>query len=189
MSQAQYSPRVPRYSLVAEDDGRVRLAEGRSHDGPILEGRLVNLSVTGAMIEIRETTARTRFLDEGEMIKIEIAIPEAGRFAFFATVVRLEPSPADDLWQLGIAFRNLPSVLAKTLDRYVTTRSKDYSHPQNYDFAVHRGFKHAAGRILLNRLAALRDQTTRSPLWWLALIAFVIASMMPTLVRLFSDGQ
>ncbi len=178
----RYAPRVPRYSLVAEDDGRVRLAEGRSHDGPIIEGRLANLSATGAMISLRESTARARFLDEGEMIKIELAIPDRGRFAFFATVVRLDPAAEDQLWELGLVFRNLPTAVAQVLDRYVTTRSTDYSHPENFDFAASKGLEHAAHRMTPTRVMALLQTTLRSPLWWLALIAFAVAALSPVLV-------
>ncbi|MDX9730523.1 MAG: PilZ domain-containing protein [Bdellovibrionales bacterium] len=179
-------PRIPRYSLVADDDGRVRMAQGTSLDGPIIEGLLVNLSATGAMIALRETVARIRFLDEGEMIKIELAIPERGRFAFFATVVRLEPSRQDGFWELGLMFRNLPSSLTQALDRYVTTRSKDYSHPENFDFAAAKGFQYAAARLTPARLMALTQTTLREPLWWASVFAFAFVGIVPILVPIFS---
>lgn len=187
----EYSPRIPRYNLVAEDDGRVRLAEGRSNDGPIIDGRLANLSATGALISLRESTARTRFLDEGEMIKLELAIPERGRFAFFATVIRLEPSDQAGLWELGLVFRNLPSAVAQVLDRYVTTRSTDYSHPENFDFAAAQGLQHAALRMTPTRMMSLLQSTLRQPLWWLAIAAFILAALspafLPSIVAAFSS--
>ncbi len=174
----EYSPRIPRYNLIADDDGRVRLADGRDNDGPIIEGLLLNLSATGAMISLRESTARARFLDEGEMIKLELAIPERGRFAFYATVVRLEPAEQDGFWELGLAFRNLPSAVLQVLDRYVTTKSKDYSHPRNFDFAASRGLEHAA-RLTPTRLMSLAQSTLKQPLWWLAVLAFTMAAFSP----------
>ena len=178
----EYSPRIPRYNLIADDDGRVRLAHGLQNDGPIIEGLLLNLSATGAMISLRESTARARFLDEGEMIKLELAIPERGRFAFFATVVRLDPSlEHDGFWELGLAFRNLPSVVSEVLDRYVTTKSKDYSHPRNFDFAASRGLQHAS-RLTSARLMSLAQSTLKQPLWWLAVAAFAIAAYSPILL-------
>ena len=178
----EYSPRIPRYNLVTEDDGRVRLAEGRSNDGPIIDGRLSNLSATGALISLRESTARARFLDEGEMLKIELAIPERGRFAFFATVVRLEPSNNDGVWELGLVFRNLPAAIAQVLDRYVTTRSTDYSHPENFDFAAAQGLEHAALRMTPTRVMSLVQATLRQPLWWIATAAFILAVLSPTVL-------
>lgn len=173
-------PRVPRYNLISEDDGRVRLAEGRSAEGPVLIGRLANISASGAMVEIRESTARARFLDEGEMIKLELAVPERGRFAFFATVARLDPSnKSDELWELGLVFRNLPSGLADALDRYVTTRSSDYSHPENFDFAAARGFKHASYRMTPAKWMALAHSTVLDPLWWIAIISFSLVAVLP----------
>lgn len=177
-----YSPRIPRYNLVTDDDGRVRLAQGTSNGGPIIEGRLSNLSAQGALIELRESTARARFLDEGEMVKIELAVPERGRFAFFATVVRLEPTPDSESWSLGLVFRNLPSTVQTILDRYVTTRSNDYSHPENFDFAAQQGFEHASSRFTPVRMLALLQATFRQPLWWLAAFAFLIASLAPALI-------
>lgn len=176
---SEYSPRIPRYNLVTEDDGRVRLAEGRSNDGPIIDGLLSNLSATGALISLRESTARARFLDEGEMLKIELAIPERGRFAFFATVIRLEPSAQEGIWELGLVFRNLPGAIAQVLDRYVTTRSTDYSHPRNFDFAAARGLEYAAFRMTPTRVMSLLQATLRQPLWWLAAAAFVLAVLSP----------
>lgn len=181
-------PRVPRYNLISEDDGRVRLAEGRMADGPILVGRLSNISASGAMVEIRETTARTRFLDEGEMIKLELAVPERGRFAFFATVARLDPSnKSDDLWELGLVFRNLPSGLSEALDRYVTTRSSDYSHPANFDFAASRGFKHASYRMTPAKWMALAHATVLDPLWWMAIVSFSLVAILPILIARLSQ--
>lgn len=176
-------PRVPRYNLISEDDGRVRLAEGRSADGPILNGRLANISASGAMVEIRETTARARFLDEGEMIKLELAVPERGRFAFFATVARLDPSDkSDDVWELGLVFRNLPSGLSEALDRYITTRSSDYSHPANFDFAAARGFKHASYRMTPAKWMALAHATILDPLWWMAIVSFSLVALLPIVI-------
>lgn len=171
--------------MVTDDDGRVRLAEGRSIDGPIIEGLLTNLSATGALIRLRESTARARFLDEGEMIKIELAVPDRGRFAFFATVVRLEPSPENQIWELGLVFRNLPSAVAQVLDRYVTTRSDDYSHPANFDFAASRGLKHAATRFTPARLMAFLQSTVSQPLWWLAIAAYIFAALSPFFLATF----
>lgn len=179
----ELAPRVPRYELVAADDGRVRLAEGRIDDGPILQGHMQNLSAAGALIEIEASTARLRFLDEGEMIKVELAIPDRGRFAFFATVVRLDPSPkSDELWELGLAFRNLPRSLSEALDRAVTTRSRDYSHPHNFDFAASRGFRHAGYRLTPTRLLALMQSTANQPLWWMALLSFTAMTVLPLLL-------
>ncbi len=177
----EYSPRIPRYNLIADDDGRVRMAHGLDNDGPIIEGLLLNLSATGALISLRESTARARFLDEGEMIKLELAIPERGRFAFFATVVRLDPAPEDEFWELGLVFRNLPSAVSGVLDRYVTTKSKDYSHPRNFDFAVARGHAHAA-RLTSTRFMSLLQSTLKQPLFWMALAAFVLAALSPVLL-------
>lgn len=178
----EYSPRIPRYNLITDDDGRVRLAHGRQNDGPIIEGLMLNMSATGALISLRESTARARFLDEGEMIKLELAIPERGRFAFFATVVRLDPSfDHDGFWELGLVFRNLPSAVSEALDRYVTTKSKDYSHPRNFDFAASRGLHHAA-RLTPTRLMALTQSTLKQPLFWLAVLAFAIAAYSPVLL-------
>lgn len=185
ITRQDYSPRVPRYNLVTDDDGRVRLAEGNSVDGPIIEGQLSNLSATGALISLRESTARARFLDEGEMVKIELAIPDRGRFAFFATVVRLDPAASDELWELGLVFRNLPSAVAVVLDRYVTTRSRDYSHPDNFDYAASRGLRHAAHRMTPTRLLALLQTTVRQPLWWLAIAAFILAALSPMILPHF----
>lgn len=179
-----YSPRIPRYNLITDDDGRVRLAQGDSNDGPIIEGQLSNLSAQGALIELRESTARARFLDEGEMVKIELAVPERGRFAFFATVVRLEPTTNSDSWSLGLVFRNLPSSIQTILDRYVTTRSRDYSHPENFDFAASQGFEHAITRFTPARLRSLIHATLHQPLWWLAALAFLVASLAPALLSL-----
>lgn len=179
----ELAPRVPRYELVAADDGRVRLAEGRVDDGPILQGHMQNLSAAGALVEIESSTARLRFLDEGEMIKVELAIPERGRFAFFATVMRLDPSPkGDDLWELGLSFRNLPRALSEALDRAVTTRSRDYSHPHNFDFAASRGFRHAGYRLTPTRLLALMQTTASQPLWWMALLSFTAMTVLPLLL-------
>lgn len=179
----QLAPRVPRYELVAADDGRVRLAEGRVDDGPILQGRMQNLSASGALVEIEESTARLRFLDEGEMIKVELAIPDRGRFAFFATVVRLDPSSrGDNLWEMGLAFRNLPKSLSEALDRSVTTRSRDYSHPYNFDFAATKGYRYASYRLTPARLLALLNSTIGQPLWWLAILAFTTMTILPFLV-------
>lgn len=181
-------PRVPRYNLVSEDDGRVRLAEGHASDGPILNGQLANISASGALVEVRETTARARFLDEGEMIKIELAVPERGRFAFFATVARLDPSQkSDDLWELGLVFRNVPSGLREALDRYITTRSSDYSHPANFDFAAARGFKHAAYRMTPAKWMALAQATVLDPLWWIAIVSFSIVAILPILIARLSQ--
>ena len=177
----EYSPRIPRYNLVTDDDGRVRLAEGRSIDGPIIEGMLSNLSATGALIMLRESTARTRFLDEGEMVKLELAIPERGRFAFFATVVRLDPADQDEVWELGLVFRNLPKAVAAVLDRYVTTKSSDYSHPRNFDFAVSRGLEHA-NRVTPAKLMSLTRATLHQPLWWLAVAALIAACFFPLIL-------
>ena len=182
VTSPEYSPRVPRYNLVTDDDGRVRLAEGHSIDGPIIEGKLSNLSATGALISLRESTARARFLDEGEMVKIELAIPDRGRFAFFATVVRLDPAPQDEIWELGLVFRNLPSAVAAVLDRYVTTRSSDYSHPANYDYAAAQGLQHAAHRMTPTRMLAFLQATIRRPIWWLAIAAFIIAALSPMIL-------
>lgn len=176
-------PRVPRYSLISEDDGRVRLAEGHSADGPIFNGQLANISASGAMVEIQETTARARFLDEGEMIKLELAVPDRGRFAFFATVARLDPSKkSDELWELGLVFRNLPSGLAEALDRYLTTRSNDYSHPANFDFAAARGFKYANYRMTPAKWMALAHSTVLEPIWWMAMISFSLVAVLPIAV-------
>ncbi len=181
-------PRVPRYNLISDDDGRVRLAEGKSTDGPILIGRLANISASGAMVEIRESTARARFLDEGEMIKLELAVPERGRFAFFATVARLDPSnKSEDLWELGLVFRNLPSGLAEALDRYITTRSSDYSHPANFDFAAARGFKHAAYRMTPAKWMSLAHATVMDPLWWMAIASFSIVALLPIVIARLSQ--
>jgi hypothetical protein len=181
-------PRVPRYNLISEDDGRVRLAEGRADDGPILIGRLANISASGAMVEIRETTARARFLDEGEMIKLELAVPERGRFAFFATVARLDPSNKnDDVWELGLVFRNLPSGLSEALDRYITTRSSDYSHPANFDFAAARGFKHASYRMTPAKWMALAHATILDPLWWMAIVSFSLVAILPVVIARLSQ--
>jgi hypothetical protein len=185
VAQQEYSPRVPRYNLVTDDDGRVRLAEGHSIDGPIIEGRLSNLSATGALISLRESTARARFLDEGEMVKIELAIPDRGRFAFFATVVRLDPADQDERWELGLVFRNLPSAIAAVLDRYVTTRSNDYSHPENFDYAASQGLQHAAHRLTPTRLMSLLQATVRQPLWWMAVAAFILAALSPLILPHF----
>ncbi len=163
----------------------MRLAEGRSIDGPIIEGLLTNLSATGALIRLRESTARARFLDEGEMIKIELAVPDRGRFAFFATVIRLEPAPEDQIWELGLVFRNLPKAVAEVLDRYVTTRSSDYSHPANFDFAASRGLKHASSRFAPTRLMAFLHSTVKQPLWWLAIAAFILAALTPFFLAYF----
>jgi hypothetical protein len=182
ITSPEYSPRVPRYNLVAEDDGRVRLAEGLSVNGPIIEGRLSNLSAKGALVSLRESTARTRFLDEGEMVKIELAIPDRGRFAFFATVVRLDPSPQDEVWELGLVFRNLPGAIAAVLDRYVTTRSSDYSHPENFDYAAGQGLTHAARRLTPTRLMSFMHATVRQPLWWVAVAAFILAALSPIIL-------
>lgn len=184
----EYSPRIPRYNLVAEDDGRVRLAEGRSNDGPIIDGMLSNLSATGALIMLRESTARARFLDEGEMIKLELAIPDRGRFAFFATVVRLDPADQDEVWELGLVFRNLPSAVALVLDRYVTTKSNDFSHPRNFDFAASRGLEHAALRWTPTRMMSLLQSTLKQPLWWIAMLAFAIAAFSPLLLPKIFDS-
>ena len=181
-------PRVPRYNLISEDDGRVRLAEGRADDGPILIGRLANISASGAMVEIRETTARARFLDEGEMIKLELAVPERGRFAFFATVARLDPSnKSDDVWELGLVFRNLPSGLSEALDRYITTRSSDYSHPANFDFAAARGFKYASYRMTPAKWMALAHATILDPLWWMAIVSFSLVAILPVVIARLSQ--
>lgn len=180
-SSTDFFPRIPRYNLVTDDDGRVRLAEGRSNDGPIIEGRLANLSATGALIMLRESTARARFLDEGEMVKLELAVPERGRFAFFATVVRLDPSPQHEVWELGLVFRNLPSAVAQVLDRHVTTRSSDYSHPNNFDFAASRGLEHAR-RLTPTRMLALFQSTLNQPLFWMAIAAFILAALSPVLL-------
>ncbi len=179
---AEYSPRVPRYNLVADDDGRVRLAEGTSNSGPIIDGLLSNLSATGALITLHESTARARFLDEGEMIKLELAIPDRGRFAFFATVVRLDPADQDGIWELGLVFRNLPTVVQQVLDRYVTTKSNDFSHPRNFDFAAAKGFEHAVLRWTPARLMSLLQSTVKQPLWWMAVAAFAIAAFSPLLL-------
>ncbi len=183
----EYSPRIPRYNLIADDDGRVRLADGRDNAGPIIEGLLLNLSATGAMISLRESTARARFLDEGEMIKLELAIPERGRFAFYATVVRLDPAVQDGFWELGLAFRNLPSAVIQVLDKYVTTKSKDYSHPRNFDFATSRGLEHAA-RLTPTRLMSLAQSTLKQPLFWLAVLAFTMAAFSPMVLPKIFDS-
>lgn len=179
-------PRIPRYNLFTEDDGRVRIAEGARYDGPIIEGRLANLSATGALIELRDSNARLRFLDEGEMIKIELAVPARGRFAFYATVIRLEPSvETPDVWELALLFRNLPSALKEMLDRHITPASNDYSHPGNFDHALQKGFTHAAGGVLRNRWGSLARSASASPLWWLAVLAFAAASLLPRLAEVF----
>jgi hypothetical protein len=179
----QLAPRVPRYELVAADDGRVRLAEGRIDDGPILQGRMQNLSASGALVQIEESTARLRFLDEGEMIKVELAIPDRGRFAFFATVVRVDPSTTgENVWEMGLAFRNLPKSLSQALDRSVTTRSRDYSHPHNFDFAATKGYRYASYRLTPTRLLALLNSTVGKPLWWLAILAFTTMTILPFIV-------
>lgn len=183
----EFSPRIPRYNLVTDDDGRVRLAQGLSNDGPIIEGQLSNLSAVGALIRLHESTARTRFLDEGEMVKLELAIPERGRFAFFATVVRLDPADEDRIWELGLVFRNLPKAVAEALDRHVTTRSGDYSHPRNFDFAASRGLQHAQ-RITPARMTSLARATLRRPLWWLAVAAFAVAALSPLLLPKILDS-
>lgn len=176
-------PRIPRYNLISEDDGRVRLTEGNSADRPILNGRLANISASGAMVEILETTARARFLHEGEMIKLELAVPERGRFAFFATVARLDPSNrSDELWELGLVFRNLPGGLAEVLDRFVTSRSSDYSHPANFDFAAARGFKHAGYRMTPAKWMALLHATILDPLWWMAVFSFSLVAVLPIVI-------
>lgn len=154
MTDLKNRARTPRYELVAEDDGRVRLAEGTRFDGPVLEGQLRNISSTGALVQIRESHARLRFLDEGEMIKMEIAIPVRGRFAFFATVVRLEPSSEAGLWDLAVMFRNVPSALESMLDHAVTPLSADYSHPENFAVAAEMGSEPARTRVRLARWLA-----------------------------------
>lgn len=175
-------PRTPRYELIADNDGRVRLAEGRRINGPVVEGHLRNLSANGALIMLRESQARLRFIDEGEMIKMELALPDRGRFAFFATVVRLDPSLQDGYWELGVQFRNLPSDLIRIIDNSVTPRTTDYSHPLNYEYAVQRGFEAARPRMKWAKWRSSIQIAATNPRFWLIAAALITASILSTLL-------
>ena len=175
-------PRTPRYELIAENDGRVRLAEGRRINGPVVEGHLRNLSANGALIMLRESQARLRFIDEGEMIKMELALPDRGRFAFFATVVRLDPSSQDGYWELGVQFRNLPSDLIRIIDNSVTPRTTDYSHPLNYEYAVKRGFEAARPRMKWAKWRSSARIVATNPRFWLVCAALIAASILSVLL-------
>ncbi len=173
-------PRTPRYELIAENDGRVRLAQGARNHGPVVEGHLRNLSANGALIMLRESQARLRFMDEGEMIKMELALPDRGRFAFFATVIRLEPSSQYGFWELGVQFRNLPTDLLRIIDSTVTPRSSDYSHPLNYEYAVRRGYKAALPRARLARWFSLVRVFIKEPRAWIALAVLIVVFLIST---------
>lgn len=156
-------PRIPRYTLITQDDGRVRLTEARSQTSAIFEGILKNISGHGALVIIQTATAMVDFLQVGENLKIELAIPDRGRFAFFATVKRLDPAPHDTQnWELGLEFHDLPKALKKTLDGHITLRTSDFSHPDNYKHASEKGFIYAELRTtkvgtVLHFLRRLKD--------------------------------
>lgn len=94
-----------------------------------------------------------RFLAPGQQLNLEIAVPDRGRFATFARIIRLERQ-ADSVeeWELGVEFEKVPKKLAEILDRQVTSHSLDYSHPFNFDHAIANGSRAARSRLTLARI-------------------------------------
>lgn len=162
MSDDSNQPRSPRYVLDDSDDRQVRLAQDNRDDGPIVEGNLINLSNSGAMILIDERYSLYDFLSRGRRIKVELGLPSRGRFALFAIIVRiLAKSPSVEI---GVQFIEVPKSLGRIIDRAVTPISADYSHPQNFTLAQQKGSSIATERAflgeVLGRLSALKKKFT-----------------------------
>jgi hypothetical protein len=117
MSAAQqYLQRSTRYVFQTGDQTLMRFADmdtrGVKHSAAIR-----NLSETGLAFTFSSETEYAAMPDEGEVLKIEFAIPGRKMIACFATVVRIEmKNEWDPEWGdrgyfiVGLQFRNLPTL-------------------------------------------------------------------------------
>lgn len=154
----KFLPRAPRYILRPQDRNTMRFGLHEGQLTTVEQTLLLNLSETGVAFL---TNSRKRF-ELGELIMVEIPIPEGDQLAWWAKVVRLQEYEPTRWWGKRKDFFHEPKIL-------VAASFEDL--PEGHTRAIRKGIEQSF-------LKAMRDQRYRS---WLYYKSFLFENMFQLL--------
>lgn len=140
-SARSFIPRAPRYVLRPEDNQMIRYALPNEKHNPFTT-KFINISQTGLAFIVSQQALSNGFPFVGESIKVEVPVPGAEQFAWWAKIIRIEEyeNPwkrfeSDAFWNenlvmVAVRFDNLPQGHAEILQAGLTKKFEEVAAEQ-----------------------------------------------------------